>query len=100
MRSSTLGGSGGGEWWQNRKKPIELPKQVCDLIDIIEHFTGTRVISIGNGPKGDEIVYIRRKQGDGNAKQKSQAKTKAKAKANSKAAPAEAPEKRIDPEDG
>ena len=67
----------------------ELPKPVCDMLDVIEHFTGTQVISIGNvrshlsrsvysfpisalalavwfaqGPRGDEIVYIRRTRDD------------------------------------
>ena len=48
-------------WWQGRKQPATLPKPVCELIDIIEHFTQTTVISIGNGPKGDEIIYIHKK---------------------------------------
>ena len=39
----------------------ELPKPVCEMIDIIEHFTGTNVLSIGNGPRGDEIIYIQKK---------------------------------------
>ena len=40
---------------------MTLPAPVCELLDIIEHFTGTKVISIGNGPRGDEIIYIKRK---------------------------------------
>lgn len=48
----------GGDWWKNRKQPVELPQHVCEFLDIIEHFTGSKIISIGNGPKGDEIVYI------------------------------------------
>eukprot|EP00450_Noctiluca_scintillans_P012449 CAMPEP_0194482648 /NCGR_PEP_ID=MMETSP0253-20130528/4497_1 /TAXON_ID=2966 /ORGANISM="Noctiluca scintillans" /LENGTH=645 /DNA_ID=CAMNT_0039322199 /DNA_START=43 /DNA_END=1980 /DNA_ORIENTATION=+ len=48
------------EAWLKRAAPVDLPEPVCDLIDIIEHFTGTKVISIGNGPKGDDIVYIQR----------------------------------------
>ena len=39
---------------------MTLPQPVCELIDVIEHFTGTQVISIGNGPRGDEIIYIKR----------------------------------------
>jgi len=90
-----------GDWWKNRKAPVELPGPVCELIDIIEHFTKTKVISIGNGPKGEEIIYIRRKGDADKPKQKAKAKAKPKAKAKAKAAvQAEASEKRIDPEDG
>merc|ERR1712039_207699 len=80
------------DWWKNRKAPIQLPEPICEMIDIIEHFTGSRVISIGNGPKGDEIVYIKRKA---DAKPKAKVKAKAKAKA---ATTSE--ERRIDPDDG
>jgi len=48
-------------WWQKQKHPMALPTPVCELLDIIEHFTRTVVISIGNGPRGDEIIYIKRK---------------------------------------
>ena len=47
-------------WWRAQRHPITLPESVCELLGIIEYFTGTTVISIGNGPKGDEIIYIRR----------------------------------------
>jgi len=50
-------------WWQAQKHPIQLPNAVCDLLDVIEHFTGTQVISIGNGPRGEEIIYIERSHG-------------------------------------
>jgi len=50
-------------WWTGQKHPVTLPKPVCDLIDIIEHFTNTKVLSIGNGPRADEIIYIRRADG-------------------------------------
>merc|ERR1740123_1833085 len=49
-----------GDWWQKRQQPTPLPVAVCEFLDIIEQFTGCRVISIGNGPRGDEIVYIDR----------------------------------------
>ena len=49
------------EWWLAQQHPVALPENVCKLLDIIEHFTGTKVISIGNGPRGDEIIYIKRK---------------------------------------
>jgi len=48
------------EWWKSQQHPVALPDNVCALLDIIEHFTGTTIISIGNGPRGDEIVYLRR----------------------------------------
>jgi adenylosuccinate synthase len=48
------------EWWAKQKHPVILPQPVCELIDIIEHFTGTTVISIGNGPRADDIIYIKR----------------------------------------
>ena len=51
------------DWWQKQSHPMTLPQPVCELIDVIEHFTGTQVISIGNGPRGDEIIYIKRKEG-------------------------------------
>eukprot|EP00617_Octactis_speculum_P025945 CAMPEP_0185744506 /NCGR_PEP_ID=MMETSP1174-20130828/2644_1 /TAXON_ID=35687 /ORGANISM="Dictyocha speculum, Strain CCMP1381" /LENGTH=658 /DNA_ID=CAMNT_0028417963 /DNA_START=14 /DNA_END=1990 /DNA_ORIENTATION=+ len=51
------------DWWKTQNHPLkELPKPVCELIDIIEHFTGTKVISIGNGPKGDDIIYIKKQE--------------------------------------
>jgi len=90
-----------GDWWKNRKGPIELPGPICDMLDIIEHFSGTKVISIGNGPKGDEIIYIKRKGANEGAKTKAKAKEKASAKPKAKAkGQAAAAEKRVDPEDG
>lgn len=86
------------EWWTQRKAPVDMPEQVCEMIDIIEHFSGSKVISIGNGPKGEQIIYIRRKS-DKKPKEAA-AKGKAKAKAKAKAKVATAPEKRVDPEDG
>jgi adenylosuccinate synthase len=47
-------------WWKSQPHPCVLPTPVCELLDIIEHFTGTTVLSIGNGPRGDEIIYIQR----------------------------------------
>ncbi len=46
--------------WKNRVVGIELPGPVCEFIDTIEHFSGTKVVSIGNGPRGEDIVYIKR----------------------------------------
>lgn len=48
------------DWWKAQQHPVALPEPVCELLGIIEHFTGTEVISIGNGPRGEEIVYIKR----------------------------------------
>ena len=38
----------------------ELPKGVKDLLGTIEHFTGARIISIGNGPNPKDLIYIER----------------------------------------
>merc|ERR1712187_629231 len=59
---------------------------ICEMIDIIEHFTGSQVISIGNGPKGDEIVYIKRTASSESSKKQEKKKEKVV--------------KRIDPDDG
>mmetsp|Transcript_49382 Transcript_49382/g.159647 ORF Transcript_49382/g.159647 Transcript_49382/m.159647 type:complete len:708 (+) Transcript_49382:69-2192(+) len=48
------------EWWLAQQHPVALPENVCKLLDIIEHFTKTVILSIGNGPRGDEIIYLRR----------------------------------------
>lgn len=48
------------DWWKRRASPVELPGPVCELLDIIEHFSGSQVISIGNGPKGEDIIYIKK----------------------------------------
>ena len=44
-----------------RAKDAPLPVGVQDLIGTIEHFTGATVISIGNGPGPDDLIYIKRK---------------------------------------
>jgi len=64
------------DWWCKQKHPVTLPVPVCELIDVIEHFTGTQVISIGNGPRGDEIIYIKRKDGHGGKRKDARAKGK------------------------
>jgi len=53
------------DWWQAQQHPAVLPAPVCELLDIIEHFTKTIVLSIGNGPRGDEIIYIQRRRRSG-----------------------------------
>lgn len=50
------------DWWRAQQHPVALPDNVCALLDIIEHFTNSTIISIGNGPRGDEIIYLRRLQ--------------------------------------
>eukprot|EP01061_Rhynchopus_euleeides_P012594 TRINITY_DN22268_c0_g3_i1.p1 TRINITY_DN22268_c0_g3~~TRINITY_DN22268_c0_g3_i1.p1 ORF type:complete len:654 (+),score=279.32 TRINITY_DN22268_c0_g3_i1:76-1962(+) len=50
----------GGSWWKSRSPRDPLPKNVCNFLGNIEHFTGAKVISIGNGPKGDQIIYIQK----------------------------------------
>ena len=54
------------KWWKDQSHPMaELPKPVCEMLDVIEHFTGTKVISIGNGPRGEDIIYIRKRRSIG-----------------------------------
>eukprot|EP00929_Paragymnodinium_shiwhaense_P008097 TRINITY_DN112024_c0_g1_i1.p1 TRINITY_DN112024_c0_g1~~TRINITY_DN112024_c0_g1_i1.p1 ORF type:complete len:659 (+),score=179.07 TRINITY_DN112024_c0_g1_i1:99-2075(+) len=48
------------DFWKNRSSPMQLPEPVCELLDTIEHFTGTKVVSFGNGPRGEDIVYIKK----------------------------------------
>jgi len=96
------------EWWTKRETPIKMPKPICEMLDIIEHFTGTKVISIGNGPKGEDIIYIKtvgvkKDKRPSASKGEAAAKAKGKAKAKAKALPAAASadtERRVDPEDG
>jgi adenylosuccinate synthase len=76
------------KWWQEREVPVELPEPICEMLDIIEQFTGSKVISIGNGPKGDQIIYISRK-----GRKKVAAKAKPQATDKIK-------ERRVDPDDG
>lgn len=42
-----------------RNKGDPLPKGVCEFIATIEYFTKAKVISIGNGPKRSDIIYIK-----------------------------------------
>ena len=54
------------KWWKEQSHPMaELPKPVCEMLDVIEHFTGTKVISIGNGPRGEDIIYIQKRRSIG-----------------------------------
>ncbi|ATZ81057.1 adenylosuccinate synthetase [Bodo saltans virus] len=41
-----------------RKFGTPLPRGVCEFISTVEHFTRAKVISIGNGPKGADIIYL------------------------------------------
>lgn len=42
-----------------RKRNAPLPRGVCEFISTVEHFTGAKVLSIGNGPSGNDIIYLR-----------------------------------------
>ncbi|RNE97477.1 putative adenylosuccinate synthetase [Trypanosoma conorhini] len=42
-----------------RKAGEPLPKGVCEFIATVEHFTKAKVISIGNGPRGKDIIYLK-----------------------------------------
>jgi adenylosuccinate synthase len=43
-----------------RKVGDALPAGVCEFVDAVEHFTGSQVVSIGNGPKGHQIIYLKK----------------------------------------
>merc|ERR1712087_525517 len=78
-----------------------LPDPICEMLDIIEHFTGSQVVSIGNGPKGDEIVYIKRVlAGKDGAKASSPTKGLKNRKVKADTKPKDPEERRIDPDDG
>lgn len=42
-----------------RRRNAPLPRGVCEFLSTIEFFTGCKVLSIGNGPNGDDIIYLR-----------------------------------------
>lgn len=42
-----------------RRRNQPLPRGVCEFLTTIEYFTGCKVLSIGNGPNGDDIIYLR-----------------------------------------
>nr|AGT02582.1 adenylosuccinate synthase [Strigomonas oncopelti] len=43
-----------------KRKPFTpLPQGLCEFLSAVEHFTGCKVLSIGNGPNGDNIIYLR-----------------------------------------
>lgn len=42
-----------------RKNGEPLPKGVSDFIATVEHFTKAKVLSIGNGPIGSNIIYVK-----------------------------------------
>ena len=44
---------------RGRKFGDKLPQGVCDFVAAVEHFTGAKVISIGNGPEGPNIIYVK-----------------------------------------
>ncbi|RNF06265.1 putative adenylosuccinate synthetase [Trypanosoma rangeli] len=42
-----------------RKVGEPLPRGVCEFIATVEHFTKAKVISVGNGPRGSDIIYLK-----------------------------------------
>jgi adenylosuccinate synthase len=42
-----------------RRRNAPLPRGVCEFLTTIEYFTGCKVLSIGNGPNADDIIYLR-----------------------------------------
>lgn len=38
-----------------------LPKNLQKFLGLIEHFTGAKIISIGNGPNTENLIYLERK---------------------------------------
>eukprot|EP01060_Flectonema_neradi_P001665 TRINITY_DN10_c4_g1_i1.p1 TRINITY_DN10_c4_g1~~TRINITY_DN10_c4_g1_i1.p1 ORF type:complete len:662 (+),score=116.93 TRINITY_DN10_c4_g1_i1:120-1988(+) len=50
----------GSDWWKNHDRSKPLPAAVCNFIASIEHYTGAKVLSIGNGPKGHQIIYLKK----------------------------------------
>lgn len=42
-----------------RRRNAPLPRGVCELLSTIEYFTNCKILSIGNGPNGNDIIYLR-----------------------------------------
>jgi adenylosuccinate synthase len=45
---------------KKRAAGTPLPRGVCDFVATVEHFTKATVLSIGNGPEGSNIIYLKR----------------------------------------
>ncbi|EKG05883.1 adenylosuccinate synthetase, putative [Trypanosoma cruzi] len=44
----------------SKRKPGDpLPRGVCEFLSTVEYFTKAKIISIGNGPRGKDIIYIK-----------------------------------------
>ncbi len=43
------------------KKGYELPRQANNFLANIEHYTGAKIMSFGDGPETENLVYIQRK---------------------------------------
>nr|AGT02517.1 adenylosuccinate synthase [Herpetomonas muscarum] len=41
-----------------RQQNDPLPDGLCEFLATVEHFCGCKVLSIGNGPSGDDIIYL------------------------------------------
>lgn len=37
-----------------------LPQSVQDFLGAVEHYTGAEIISIGNGPRAEDLIYVKR----------------------------------------
>ena len=42
-----------------RKAGTPLPAGVCEFISTVEHFSKAKILSIGNGPKGSNLIYLK-----------------------------------------
>eukprot|EP00998_Keelungia_sp_KM082_P005559 NODE_1873_length_1194_cov_65.370197_g1857_i0.p1 GENE.NODE_1873_length_1194_cov_65.370197_g1857_i0~~NODE_1873_length_1194_cov_65.370197_g1857_i0.p1 ORF type:complete len:372 (-),score=108.69 NODE_1873_length_1194_cov_65.370197_g1857_i0:78-1103(-) len=47
---------------KKRKAGDPLPQGVQDFLGVVEHFTGSEILSVGNGPNRGDFVYVKRKQ--------------------------------------
>lgn len=44
---------------KKRKFGTPLPQTLCQFLSAIEHFTNCKVVSIGNGPNSNDIIYFK-----------------------------------------
>ncbi|MCK4589493.1 MAG: adenylosuccinate synthetase [Nanoarchaeota archaeon] len=51
-----------------RKADDPLPENLQKMLGVIEHFTESEIISIGNGEKGKDLIYLKRDLDGGNKK--------------------------------
>jgi hypothetical protein len=60
-------------WWKARAAPVVLPAPVCELLDTIEHFTASQIVSIGNGTVHRPLTFLLRPRRGGGARMRGQA---------------------------